>query len=318
MLWSLVVALALLASAGEVIANTRDAKKAVPVTADLGKYREFDRKLTADEMADLGLHYKRLDKEWTGYNLHRKTEKTGRYVLETLAPGTLVLANEKDEVLYKEDCGNRLASLPTCPACPPPAPSKAEKNEALTPPPAPPSGPGWFSRLMDGLGWLLGQLLRIAAILALLALVALLGMALFLGIIELLDRFERWLRRRRGIPPAPAPVAPVPAAVPAAVVPFAPVAPAPVVPLAPAAPPAPAVVAPVPAPAVAPVAPAPVVAPAAVPTAPVARIRVNGPGYLEFATVATLALGRNGEIVFAGADGTFVPDAAIPPAPAQP
>ncbi|MEK7174584.1 MAG: hypothetical protein AAB759_02910 [Patescibacteria group bacterium] len=194
--------------AGSVAFAAPLAEKAIPDGVRLGSYPEFSRPLTIGEQADFGLHPVRLSEPWTGYNFHRKVEG-GRYVLETLATGTLVLADESGNPIYKADCGNRLGSLPVCPACP--ATSAAGGGtlpETFSDAPLQSRWAGFWhgvGALAKALGWLI---------------LALLGLALLAAIIIAGGAALRSLwRSTRGScsPPAPAPTTTVtpPAVVPA-------------------------------------------------------------------------------------------------------
>jgi hypothetical protein len=93
---------------------------AEPAGAELGKFPIKNKPLTVAEQADLGLSAKKLDKQVEVQNHFRNLrDKKGRFVLETLPAGTLVLVDKDGNLRYKADCGNRLVETRECPKCPP-------------------------------------------------------------------------------------------------------------------------------------------------------------------------------------------------------
>ena len=100
------------AAASNVCANS-----AVPAGAQLERYSLKPAKLTTAEEAELGLRAVKLTATWTGHNYFAKGRDCGLWVHQTLAAGTLVLVNDKGEVVYKVDCGNRLVTDAKCPVC---------------------------------------------------------------------------------------------------------------------------------------------------------------------------------------------------------
>ena len=86
---------------------------ALPEGAEIEKYPIKNYPLTGREQAELGLSPKTLIKEQVFQNHFRKLGgKGGRFVLETLKTGTLVLVDNAGNPRYKADCGNRLVGVP--------------------------------------------------------------------------------------------------------------------------------------------------------------------------------------------------------------
>ncbi len=235
---------------------------AIPVGAELDKFPPFAHPLTVGQIADLNLQLKRLEKEWTGFNLYHEIN---RYVLETLPVGDLVLVDKTGAVRYRQSCGNRLVALPACPTCPaPPADLSATETGArssLANVPAKAAvKPGLWSRLANAAWGFIGDILSLFWwLLKLLMGLAMLGLLLWA-----LMQLWNWIINRNPNPqPQPVAPAPQPNPVPAPLV--APVVPAPVPPAPQPQPP----VVPVPVPPVppAPVAPQPA-NPAPAPVAP--------------------------------------------------
>lgn len=150
-----------------------------PANAWLSKYPIKSRPLSHAEQADLGLSVKKLEKAIVVQNHFRNLGKDGRgrFVLETLHAGTLVLEDRYGIIRYKADCGNRIVEVMPCPQCPATATTgkDATKNTFAQ--------PGTWSRFWDnagkawdsmwgGLGSLLGFLLPLLLLLAVSGLVA--------------------------------------------------------------------------------------------------------------------------------------------------
>lgn len=236
---------------------------AIPVGAELDKFPPFAQPLTVGQIADLNLQLKRLEKEWTGFNLYHEIN---RYVLETLPVGDLVLVDKTGAVRYRQLCGNRLVELSACPTCPAPpadlsATATGDRSSLANLPAKAAVKPSLWSRLIDGLknaanglGDFIWNLWKLLFSLGLA--LATLGLLLW-GLMQLWN----WITNRNPNP-QPQPVAPAPQPNPAPAPLVAPVAPAPVPPAPQPQPP----VVPVPVPP-APVAPQPV-NPAPAPVAP--------------------------------------------------
>lgn len=84
---------------------------AVANDAQLDKYPIFEaeKPLTVTQIADMHLQPLRLEKPTVVQNHFRRLQgKEGRFVIETLSIGTIVLIDENGNIRYKADCGNRL------------------------------------------------------------------------------------------------------------------------------------------------------------------------------------------------------------------
>lgn len=182
-----VVSLLLVVLLVPTVAVAQRGEMAIPEGANLEKYPFFNHPLSNADQAKLGLHPVILDKPWTGFNWFNGRQ---RFVMETLRPKTIVLADRDGKPIYKADCGNRLVAVPICP--------KTVAAPLLTAPPAPPRR-GFLDRLWDFVKdfWSL-----IGAIFLLLLGLLLLCAALY-GLLE-------WLRRgsERYHQPAPPPTPP--------------------------------------------------------------------------------------------------------------
>ncbi len=106
----------LLVLSGSAFARSSNGEFAAPQGAQLEKYPLEGHQLSLSQQAELGLKPVRLETAWTGYN-HYRGLRGGRWVLETLPAGTIVLADKDGNPVYKADCGNRLVALAKCPAC---------------------------------------------------------------------------------------------------------------------------------------------------------------------------------------------------------
>ncbi len=109
---SLAFVLLVLFSATSVFAQKGE--YAVAKDAQLDKYPvlEANKPLTVMQIADMHLHPVRLEKPTVVQNHFRGLHgKEGRFVVETLPKGTLVLVDENNNLRYKEDCGNRLVEF---------------------------------------------------------------------------------------------------------------------------------------------------------------------------------------------------------------
>ncbi|HVN26087.1 MAG TPA: hypothetical protein VMT99_00330 [Candidatus Paceibacterota bacterium] len=187
--------------------------EAMPDGIDLQKYPLLKKPLTVTEMAARGLRPVALAHTTTMLNWH---EDAHRFVLETIPAGTLVLADEKGDPVYKESCGNRLASVA----------GAADHTTSETPPPqltfngrvisqaASSNGsyPAWW--FFDELAW---DLFRLVVFIALILGLLFIVVAIALGIAWLLRRHRHYYDD-----PQPASLVPTPVPAPAA----APVSPA--------------------------------------------------------------------------------------------
>jgi len=173
---------------------------AEPTGAELDKFPIKTSSLSLAEQAELGLSAKKLDAPVVVQNYFRNI-RSGRFVLETLPAGTLVLIDKKGNLRYKADCGNRLVEIPLYVAL------------TYAVPQVPKKGGAWsrfwdavgrtWGNMWEGLGSFLGFLLPLLLILALLGL---LGYLIYRVL-------QNWQDGRRvpplqPVPPAPAPVVP--------------------------------------------------------------------------------------------------------------
>jgi len=194
---------------------------AEPVGADLVKFPIRLTALSLSEQADFGLSAKRLETPVIVQNYFRSLrDSKGRFVLETLPVGTLVLVSQDGKIRYKADCGNRLVEVPVCP--PIATPTGMSNSPA-------PSVPSAWSRFWNALAeawgamWgLFGSLLGVLIPLFLLALLCWLGYLLFRAI---QNRQQGGGRPPRPIPPQP-PIPPRPPVPPQPPIPPEPVLPA--------------------------------------------------------------------------------------------
>jgi len=180
---------------------------AVPHDAELDKFPLFEKILTVEEMTRLSLSPVKIEVPTVVENHYRKLrDKDGRFVLETLPVGTIVLVDKDGVVRYKADCGNRIVVVPE--------PIKATVTVDEPPPLPPASKPGLWQRFTDAMrgfanavgallapfGWLLLGLLG-------LVLMALLVYGLYRLIRGIFDRSNQTPTQpaeqpRRTIPPA--------------------------------------------------------------------------------------------------------------------
>ncbi len=87
---------------------------AVAENAELDKFPIFaaEKPLTVLQIAEMHLHPVPLEKPTVVLNHFRGLHgKEGRFVVETLPKGTLVLVDDNKNLRYKEDCGNRLVEF---------------------------------------------------------------------------------------------------------------------------------------------------------------------------------------------------------------
>lgn len=104
-------------------------QRATPPNAELERFPIMGRKPAVAELGRMGLKPITLDRAWTGFNWHRDK---GRFVLDTLQPGTVVWADASGAYRYRDDCWNRLVSLQQC----------ASGGSTRTPPPVSSTPPG--------------------------------------------------------------------------------------------------------------------------------------------------------------------------------
>ena len=187
-----------------------------PANAEMEKYPILSAPLDLRAQAQLGLTPKVLGHGVVVMNHYRnvKPKNMGRFVLETLPAGTLVLASKDGKLRYKADCGNRIIEVLPCPQCPGTAETSGKNSSKNTF-----AQPGAWTRFWDnagkawdsmwgGLGSLLGFLLPLFLILALIGLIA----YAIAQIIE--DRIRnRWIGQNPQ--PTPPPTPPVQPFVPA-------------------------------------------------------------------------------------------------------
>lgn len=108
------LALALLVVFTSTPAYAQKGLFAVPKNADLEKYPIFsaNRPLTVMQIAEMHLHPLKLTSPVVVQNHFRGLHgKEGRFVVEELTIGTLVLVDENGNLRYKADCGNRLVEF---------------------------------------------------------------------------------------------------------------------------------------------------------------------------------------------------------------
>ncbi len=87
---------------------------AVADGAEMERYPIFstNKPLSVQQIADLELHPVKLQEPLVVQNHFRGLhDKQGRFVVETLPVGTLVLVDKNGNVRYKADCGNRLVEF---------------------------------------------------------------------------------------------------------------------------------------------------------------------------------------------------------------
>lgn len=209
---------------------------AEPAGAELKRFPIKGAPLTLAEQAELGLSAKKLEKPVVVQN-HFRNIRNGRFVLETLPAGTLVLVDENGTLRYKADCGNRLVEPPNCLRCH----NTKLGGDRITKPKASTPFREWLKRGWEGMEQLLG--LTLGALLPLLGLLALLAVLGLLGYDALYRLFREWREgggnntpppvHPRPTTPAPLPVAPTPLAPPTApaTIPMAPPTPEPVAPI---------------------------------------------------------------------------------------
>lgn len=233
---------------------------AEPVGAEIVRFPIMPRPLTLSQQAELGLTAIRLDASVVVENHFRNLrDAQGRFVLETLPVGTIVLVDRGGKLRYKADCGNRLVEVPKPSADNAATGADKGKDGKGNVTAAAGTGankPGLWKRFTDatksaakGMWNFIGALLAPFGWLLLFSLgfllLALIGYLLYRLIRAIVDAFRNRGQGGGGAasapnpnppapqpnpnPPAPAPPAPVPVVAPAPAVP-APVAPAPVVP----------------------------------------------------------------------------------------
>lgn len=158
---------------------------AEPAGAELERFPIKASPLTLVEQAELGLSAKRLEKPVVVQN-HFRNIRNGRFVLETLPTGTLVLVDENGTLRYKADCGNRLVEPPNCLRCH----NTKLGGDHITKPKASTPFREWLKRGWEGMEQLLG--LTLGALLPLLGLLALLAVLGLLGYDALYRLFREW------------------------------------------------------------------------------------------------------------------------------
>ncbi len=87
---------------------------AAPPDAELGytQYPIYPKALTEPQMARLEVKPRRLNAPTVVFNHYRRLNgKDGRFVLETLPVGTVVLVDKNNVLRYKADCGNRIVEF---------------------------------------------------------------------------------------------------------------------------------------------------------------------------------------------------------------
>ena len=87
-----------------------------PANAELDKF-PIVTKITTKEQVEFNLTIRKLDAPMVVNNYHRNIRK-GCFVLEKLAPGTLVFVDKAGTPRYKVDCSNRITEVLPCPICP--------------------------------------------------------------------------------------------------------------------------------------------------------------------------------------------------------
>lgn len=186
---------------------------AEPAGAELSQFPIKTAPLTLAQQAELGLSAKRLDNPVVVQN-HFRNIRNGRFVLETLPAGTLVLVDKNGTLRYKADCGNRLVEPVNCLQCHKLALGGDRRAKGEISPKSSTPFKEWLKRGWEGMGQLLGlmlgALLPLLGLLALLAVLGLLGYALY-------RLFQSWRNDGGNNPPPPmnprpAPVAPMPPA----------------------------------------------------------------------------------------------------------
>ncbi|OGI82790.1 hypothetical protein A3E95_02220 [Candidatus Nomurabacteria bacterium RIFCSPHIGHO2_12_FULL_44_22b] len=185
--------------------------RAVPQGADLVKYPIKDHRLSVAEIAKYELHPVVLKADVVVLNF---VAKNRAFRLDTLKAGTLALADENGNLVYKEDCGNRIVEVKECPKC-----SPTQAGPTVTPPPTGGNGLAPGSDLMSFLRRLVPSWMRELLKFLLGLILAALLLLLLVGIARAIRDY--W----NASVPAPAPPLP-PAPVPL-VAPIRPVAPPP-------------------------------------------------------------------------------------------
>jgi len=180
---------------------------AEPIGAELDKFPIMTKPLSVSEQARFGLSAKKLEKSVVVEN-HFRNIRHGRFVLETLPAGTLVLADKDGKLRYKADCGNRIVESSKCPECPQTSTAGPVKTTSES------NATGAWSRFLnaikkawvgvwEALGWILGALIPL---LLFLALAALLGYA----IMRALEKWQNRGNHGQQVSPSPVPVQPNP------------------------------------------------------------------------------------------------------------
>lgn len=99
--------------------STTSGQFAEPQDAELDRFPIMSRPLTIAEQAKFGLTAKEVVIPVVVQNHFRNLrDKRGRFVLETLPTGTILLVDRDNKIRYRADCGNRLVELAKCPVCP--------------------------------------------------------------------------------------------------------------------------------------------------------------------------------------------------------
>lgn len=125
---------------------------AAPPEAELGytQFPIYPKVLTAAQMVRLEVTPSSLTAPTVVFNHYRGLHgKDGRFVLETLPVGTVVLVDKKGVIRYKADCGNRLVELKKTPE---PVIVTASEGNSTPPVVVPPTTkPGFWAWVGSGL-----------------------------------------------------------------------------------------------------------------------------------------------------------------------
>jgi len=183
----------------------------LPEGTDVTKFPILNKPITTAKMAQMGLTPKNLEKPTVVQNHFRKLGgKEGRFVLETLPIGTIVLVDRQNKIRYKADCANRLVEVEKCPV-------QDRVNSTFHPygfNENPPPQKGWWQKFTDGLrnfakeiwnflGFLVMPFLWLLLALLGLVFLALLLYLLFRGVRAGINSFRNWRN------PPPPPVIPI-------------------------------------------------------------------------------------------------------------
>lgn len=91
---------------------------ATPTNAELDKFPIMNGPLSTKQQAEMKLAPRILKQPVVFQNHFRSLKgKEGRFVLEELPAGTIVLVDTKAKIRYKADCGNRIVEVLPCPNC---------------------------------------------------------------------------------------------------------------------------------------------------------------------------------------------------------